>query len=180
LVFTFFSSFFWPLYLIYGLKTLGLSPALMGVNIAMGGVGAVFAAALSGALCRRFGAGPTMVGGYGAYAVFLALVPLAHGPLWLATAMLMAAQLFGDALAVAAMIPTASLRQSLLPRAMLGRTAALFGAVSGGMTVLGAMLGGALGDWIGIRETLAISVAGVLASVTILLFSPLWKLRNIP
>jgi predicted MFS family arabinose efflux permease len=179
-VFTFFSSFFWPLYLIYGLKVLGLSPALMGVNIAMGGVGAVFAAGLSNRLARTLGAGLTMIGGFVAYGVMLALVPLAHGPLWLATTMLMTAQFFGDAFAMAAMIPMTTLRQAVLPQAMLGRTAALFGAASGGMTVLGAILGGVLGGRIGIRETLVISVAGVLASVAILIVSPLCKLKDIP
>ncbi len=179
-VFTFFSSFFWPLYLIYGLKVLGLSPALMGVTIAMGGVGAVFAAGLSNWLARTLGAGLTMIGGFLAYGLILALVPLAHGPLWLATTMLMTAQFFGDAFAMAAMIPMTTLRQAVLPKAMLGRTAALFGAASGGMTVLGAILGGVLGGRIGIRETLVISVIGVLASVIILLASPLRWLKTIP
>lgn len=177
---TYFGAFFWPLYLIYGIKLLGLSPALMGVTIAMGGVGALCAASLSTWLAKRLGAGATMIGGYFAYAAALALVPLAHGPLWLATAMLMVAQFFGDAFAMAAMIPMTTLRQAVLPKAMLGRTAALFGAAAGGMTVAGALSGGLLGDAIGIRATLAISIAGIMASVLLLLFSPVRKLREIP
>jgi len=176
---TFFGAFFWPLYLLYGLKMLGLSPWLMGLTIAMGGVGALTAAGLSTRLVRRLGAGATMVGGYFAYALALALVPLAHGPLWLATAMLMIAQFCGDAFAMAAIVPMTSLRQAMLPRAMLGRTAAVFGAVTGAMTVTGALTGGFLGEMLGLREVLSISVTGIVASVSLLLFSPVRKLREI-
>ncbi|HSM96569.1 MAG TPA: MFS transporter, partial [Rhizomicrobium sp.] len=179
-LYTLFGAFFGPLYLLYGLKEIGLSPALMGVNIACGGVGALFGATLSNRLSRRFGVGPTIIGCVILYTCFLALVPLAHGPLWLGTTMLMIAQLGGDGFALAFMIPITSLRQAVLPPALLGRTAALFMAVVGGMTVAGALLGGLLGGWIGIRETLALAVAGMAASSLFLLLSPLRILREIP
>ena len=157
-----------------------MSPALMGVNIAMGGVGALFAASLSGWLTERFGTGPTIIGGGLLYCGFLALVPLASGPFWLAVAMMMAAQLFGDAVAVARDIQMVSLRQAVLPPQTLGRTAALFSAASGGMIVAGALLGGVLGMWIGTRATLGLAVAGMAAAQAALLATPLRGLREIP
>ena len=75
--------------------------------------------------------------------------------------------------AVAGIIPTTSLCQTLLPQDMLARTAALFTATNGGMTVLGAMLGGLLGNAIGARPTLAIAVAGMALAPLIAAFSPL-------
>jgi MFS family permease len=179
-VFTGFGAFFWPLYLLFGIKVLGLSPALMGVTIACGGVGALFGAGLSNALMRRIGVGPTIWGCCFVYTAMLLLVPLAHGPLWLAVAMLMTAQLGGDGFAMAFMIPLTSLRQAMLPPQLLGRTAALFSAVTGGMTVLGAAAGGVLGGWLGIRETLLIAVAGMALAPLFVLFSPLRHLREIP
>ncbi len=179
-VFTGFGAFFWPLYLLYGIKVLGLSPALMGITIACGGVGALFGASLSSALTRHIGVGPTVWGGCFAYVAMLLLVPLAHGPLWLAAGMLMAAQLGGDGFAMVFMIPLTSLRQAVLPPHLLGRTAALFSAVTGAMTVLGAVAGGVLGGWLGIRETLLISVAGMSLAPLFVLFSPLKSLREIP
>jgi MFS family permease len=98
-VFTLFGAFFAPLYLVYGLKTIGMSPALMGINIAIGGVGALFGASLSNTLTRSFGVGRTILAGGFLYAAFLALVPLARGPLWLSTTMMMIAQFGGDAFA---------------------------------------------------------------------------------
>ena len=179
-VFTFFGAFFAPLYLLFGLNVLGLSPALMGVTIAMGGVGALSGASISGALVRRLGVGRTILTCAFLYAAFLALVPLAHAPLLPATAMLMTAQLGGDGFALAFIIPATSLRQAVLPAAMLGRTAAVFSAVAGGMTVAGAILGGILGGLIGVRPTLGIAVAGIATAPLFVAFSPLRTLRVIP
>ncbi|MEI9886884.1 MAG: MFS transporter [Rhizomicrobium sp.] len=179
-VFTLFGAFFAPLYLVYGLKVIGMSPALMGVNIAIGGVGALFGALLSNTLSRRLGVGNTILAGGFLYAAFLALVPLASGPLWLSTAMLMLAQLSGDAFALVFIIPLTTLRQAVLPPALLGRTAGLFSVVAGGMTVVGALLGGVLGDWLGPRETLGLAVAGIAAAPLFVAFSPLRRLKTIP
>jgi MFS family permease len=180
IVFTFFSAFFAPLYLLYGLKTIGMSPALMGINIAMGGIGALFGALLSNTLTRWIGVGRTVLAGGFLYAAFLALVPLARGPLWLSTTMMMVAQFGGDAFALAFIIPLTSLRQAVFPPQLLGRTAAFFSMSVGGTTVAGALLGGLLGDWLGVRETLAIAVAGIAAAPVFILFSPLGTLRAIP
>jgi predicted MFS family arabinose efflux permease len=179
-VFTFFGNFFGPLYLLFGLKVLGMSPALMGLTIAMGGVGALFGASLSTTISRRLGIGRTIVVCGFAYAIALALVPLARAPLWLGTFMLMAAQLGGDGFAMAFIIPINSLRQAVLPPAALGRTAAFFSAVAGAMTILGSILGGVLGDAIGVRVTLSIAVAGIATAPLFVFFSPLRTLAEIP
>lgn len=179
LVTTLFGSFFAPLYLAFGLKVLGMSPALMGLTIALGGVGALFAAMLSTALCRRFGIGPTIIACTFAYVFCLALVPLAAGPFWLAIGMLMLAQLVGDAVAVAAIIPMTSLRQALLPPRMVGRAVALYSAANGAVVVAGALAGGVLGQVLGTRATLAIAVAGMAVAPLFALFSPVRHLRDI-
>ena len=177
---TFFGSFFWPLYLAFGLNTLHMSPALMGITIAAGGAGALFASMLSNALCRRFGIGPTVIVCSFANAGFLALVPLAGGPHGLAVAMLMIAQFAGDAVAVAAIIPMISLRQAVLPGSILGRAVAVFSSASGAATIAGALTGGGLGTAIGTRTTLLIAVAGVAAAPLFAVFSPLRGLAGMP
>ena len=180
IVFTLFGAFFAPLYLVYGLKEIGMSPALMGINIAMGGIGALFGALVSNTLARWLGIGGTILAGGFLYAAFLALVPLAEGPFWLRTGMMMVAQFGGDAFALAFIIPLTSLQQAVLPRSLLGRTRATFSVAAGGATVIGALVGGALGDWLGTRETLAIAVAGIGAAPLFVAFSPLRRLSEIP
>jgi Na+/melibiose symporter-like transporter len=173
-----FGGFFAALYTIFAIQVLGLSATMLGITIGVGGVGALLGASASPALCRRFGLGPTIAVGFFASAMSAFFVPLASGSMALKVTMLMAAQLFGDSLAVAAIIPSSSLRQTVLPAGMLGRTAALFQAGAGASAVVGAVLGGLLGELLGVRTALFIAAGGTLAVTTIGLLSPLMDIKD--
>ncbi|MBS0471926.1 MAG: MFS transporter [Proteobacteria bacterium] len=175
-----FGSFFAALYSIYCLKILGFTPAVLGLTIAMGGLGSLFGAALSSRLCRIFGVGRAIVLCLAVSALLALLIPLAGGPFWLRVAMMMTTQFGGDAFAVAMMIPMTSLRQSLFPARLLGRTAAAFTVSAGAVAVIGALVGGVLGDRIGVRPTLYIAAALYFATPFIVAFSPLRELRQVP
>jgi MFS family permease len=175
-----FEGFFGALYSIYAIDVLHLSPGLIGVIIGVGGIGALLGASLSPISCRVLGVGPTIVFGFVASALSAFFVPFASGSVMMKTAMMMAAQLLGDSLAVAAIIPSSSLRQTVLPGKMLGRSAALFRAGAGASTVVGALAGGVLAEALGVRSTLLIAVCGILACTMIGLSSPLTKLKEMP
>ncbi len=175
-----FEGFFGALYSVYAIDVLHLSPALLGVIIGVGGIGALLGASLSPISCRVIGLGPTIVFGFVASAVSAFFVPLAAGSVAMKTAMMMTAQLFGDSLAVAAIIPSSSLRQTILPGDVLGRTAGLFRAGAGATMVLGDLLGGMLAEVIGVRSALLVAVCGILACTLIGLFSPLTSLKEMP
>jgi MFS family permease len=175
-----FGGFFSALYMIYSLKVLALSPVVLGAVIATGGLGALCGAGLSSLLVRRLGVGRAIVL-CGIVSAFLAfLIPLASGPLWLRITAMAITQFGGDAFAVAMIIPSISLRQAVLPPGMLGRTAALFSAAYSIVAVAGALIGGALGAFIGIRETLFIAAAGYVLTPLFVLFSPLRRVKEIP
>lgn len=175
-----FEGFFGALYSIYALDVLRLSPGLIGVVIGVGGVGALLGATLSPISCRVLGIGPTIVFGFVASAASAFFVPLAAGSVFTKTVMMMAAQLLGDSLAVAAIIPSSSLRQTVLPDCVLGRTAALFRAGAGASAVAGALVGGVLAEAIGVRPTMFVAVFGILLCTLIGLFSPLTRLKKMP
>ncbi len=175
-----FGGSFSALYVIYAIKVLHLTPALMGITVGVGGIGSLLGTALSPVLVRRIGIGPTIVFGAAGSAVSAIFVPLAAGPLWLKLTSLMIAQLAGDSMAVAALIPAASLRQSIIPRDKLGRAAALFSVASGGVAVAGTLIGGALGGWLGVRATLYIAAAGFFLTPLVVIFSPLRRQKDIP
>jgi MFS family permease len=175
-----FGGSFSALYVIFAIKTLGLTPALMGLTVGVGGIGSLAGTALSPLMIRRLGIGPTIVLGLLLSAVSAIFVPLANGPLWLKIASLMAAQFVGDSMAVAAIIPAATLRQSIIPREKLGRAAALFSVGAGVVAVIGTLIGGALGGWIGVRATLYIAAGGFFLTPLIVIFSPLRTLMEIP
>jgi predicted MFS family arabinose efflux permease len=174
-----FGSFFAALYMVYGIRVLGFSPALMGLVIATGGIGALFGTKLASSLSRHIGIGPTIIA-CGVASSFLAfLIPLANGPLWLRVAMMMLTQFGGDAAGLAVIILSTSLRQAVLPIAMLGRTAAIFRATTG-VAVVGALAGGWLATIIGIRATLFVAAATYFLTPLFAIFSPLRNLREIP
>lgn len=175
-----FSGTFSALYVIFAIRTLGLTPALMGMTVAVGGIGSLLGTAMSGPMVRALGVGRTILFGYLISAVSAFCVPLASGPLWLKIAMLMTAQLFGDSFAVAAIIPAASLRQSIIPRAMLGRAAAAMSVSSGVSAVIGALAGGVLGSLVGPRPALLLGVCGIVAMPLLGMLSPLIRLKEIP
>jgi predicted MFS family arabinose efflux permease len=173
-----FGSFFAALYVLFALRVLGLTPAMLGLTIGAGGVGGLAGALLAPRLSRWLGPGRAIIVSAAGAALMNGLIPLAPPDPKLGMAFLTTAQLFGDALAVTAAILAASLRQTLLPQAILGRVAATFQAVGGGAAVVGALAGGALGGLIGARATLFLAVAGLLAGPLAAAFSPLRRAES--
>ena len=175
-----FGGVFSALYVIFAIKTLALSPALMGLTVAVGGIGSLAGTAISPLFVARFGVGKAIAIGFLVSAVSAIFVPLAAGPLWLKLASLMTAQFVGDSMAVAAMIPAASLRQSIVPRELLGRSAAFISVGSGASAVVGALAGGTLGSLFGPRSALFLAVCGLVIMPLWACATPLWRAKEIP
>jgi len=91
--------------------------------------------------------------------------------------MLMAAQVVGDSFGTVTEIAARSLRQSLVPGHLMGRVGGVFAMAPGVTGVAGAIVGGWLGGAIGVRQTLFIASAGLIASSALGLASPLLKAR---
>ncbi len=89
---------------------------------------------------------------------------------------MMASQLIGDFAFNMYLINALTLRQSVAPEEMLGRVNAAMQLMTRGVFPLSALTGGILATAIGIRPTLAIAVAGVLAASLWLIASPLRRL----
>ena len=174
---SFFGNFFAALYILLALNVLRLSTPMLGLTIAMGGVGGIVGAVLAPRLSRRLGPGPSILLAGVAGAATLFLIPLAAGPPLAAMAMLAAAQLVGDGLQTIAGIGAASLRQTVLAPGQLGRAGGAFATATAAAGVAGALTGGLLGSAIGPREALLIAAAGVTAASLLLVFSPLRRLR---
>lgn len=176
----FFGSFLAGLYVLYAIDTLGLTPAMMGVTIAIGGLGALAGAVLGPLLADRLGVGRTILLAALGYGATSALIPLAQGEPWLAMGVLMVAQFVGDGLAVAGSVIAVSLRQTVLPLAIMGRVGAAFHVGTGSLAVVGALLGGVLATTLGIRETLYIASAGLVLAPLWAMLSPLWRQHDMP
>jgi predicted MFS family arabinose efflux permease len=171
-----FLGFLGPLYVLYAIRELHISPAALGIAIGMGGAGSLVGASLAPAIGRRFGLGHTFIGAALAMAFSYALIPLAQGPRPMPLVFLMASQLFGDFAFSTYLINELTLRQSVAPEEMLGRVNAAMQLMTRGVFPLSAIAGGVLAGAIGVRQTIAISVVGVLGASLWLIASPLRKL----
>jgi MFS family permease len=167
-------GFFAALYTLYCLRTLGLSQSTFGVIIAMGGVGSIFGAFLARPLAQALGVGRTIVVSAIIIVAIGACIPLARGPAALAIALLCTHQLIGDGMSVVFNIHTVTLRQTVLPHAVLGRANAAITACTSGVTPVAAILAGALAEATSVRFAIWIGMALPLAVPFVL-----WRLRRI-
>lgn len=174
-----FFAFFGSLYALFALKTLQLSPAALGVTIAVGGVGALLGAVMAPWIVRVLGVGPAIITCGAVAAGAFILIPLAPADPVLGMLFLMGSQLIGDAFGVAAMIPTTTLQQTLVPQDMLGRVGAIFQIARGAGFIVGAILCGVLASSFGVREALWVACLGLLLAELIPLLSPLRTLRKL-
>lgn len=177
---TFFGSFIGALYEIYAIRTLHIPPALVGLLVAAGGVGALVGALLAGRVTRRFGLGPTLAGTMLYSGALQVLNPLAHGSVVAAVALLMAVQFLGDIAYAIHAIGAISLRQAIIPDRLLGRANASMQFLTVGAMPLGALLAGALGQSVGVRPTLLLGACGIMLALLWLFLSPLRTLRELP
>ena len=174
----FFGNFFGALYGLYVIRELGFGPAILGVLIASGGLGALVGAAMAGPVMRRFGLGPTLVGTMFLMGAFALLIPLAGSQQMAAFALLLAAQLIGDLFRAIYVINELSLRQTITPVGLLGRVNASTNFMVGGAGTIGLLAGGILGERLGLRPAVTVAALGTLLGVPWLLFSPLRRLRE--
>jgi predicted MFS family arabinose efflux permease len=156
---------------VFLVRTVGLSPAQIGVLASVGGGGAVIGALCATRISRRLGPGRTMILAAVGGNSFLSLIPLtAPGPRLVCFAV-------GTAVASAGIIVfnivSVAYRQSLCADHLLGRMNATMRFLAWGTIPVGAVLGGALGTALGLRPTLWLSAIGALLSTLWLVASPL-------
>jgi predicted MFS family arabinose efflux permease len=171
-------GFFVALYTPFCLRELDLSTATFGVVIAMGGIGSLGGALLSRGLVRNIGLGRTL---FATSMLSLAcglFIPLASGSMVATLAFLIAHQLIGDGFAVAFLIQAVTLRQTVLPKRVLGRANAAIHTCTTGLLAISAVIAGQLGDTLGLRPAVWVGVLVGLSAPLALL--PLLRLRDMP
>lgn len=169
-----------PLLVLYYVRGLHLVPTEVGLTVAAGGVAAVAGSLVAPALSHRLGPGPTyLAGGLLAGLAGLALAG-AGGPPPLLVPLLLAGQVAWGAGPPLYGVNQRALRQAFTPDHLLGRVNATWRFFVFGAQPLGALLGGALGATIGLRQTLALGSLGILLAVSWAATSPLRRLRHLP
>ncbi|GAB3902470.1 MFS transporter [Microbispora bryophytorum] len=159
-------------------RNLGAGAGQVGVVLAVASSGGLFGAALSGRMASRFGAARGFLLCEALAAPMALLGPIGSGGTGL---VLFTAAGFGTGLGVVASnILTSTFRQHYCPAELFGRITASASALNYGAIPLGGLLGGLLGESIGVRETLMLMAVVQLFSVAVLLLGPFRSLRDFP
>jgi MFS family permease len=167
-------------FFLYVTRELGIEPILQGALYAIGGVSSLLGALLVGRSVERWGRGRTMLWALLLGGIGNLCIPLAGGPITLAVAFLAAQQVLADGAITAFNINEVSLRQAITPAELLGRVNATIRFVGWTAMLAGALIGGILGDTIGLRPTLLVGALGTMLAALWVLFSPLRRLRSQP
>ena len=175
----FFIHIFVAVLFLFFVRELRLPPALMGALFAIGGVSALIGALFAERVTRRFGLGRTMLGTLVLNRLATFFIPLAGGPLPLASA-LVAAEQTSDGIATIYQINQTSLLQTIVPDRLQGRVNASLHVLEQSAMLLGLLVGGFLGQAIGLRPTLFVGISGALLAVLWLYFSPIRAMRDFP
>ena len=176
---TFFGGMFGPFYVLYVIRHLGVTPAMMGGIIAVGGAAALTGAALVPWLNARIPAGPGLIGAFAIKTVGLALLPLAGLLPALTLPLLVLQQILQDSVSSYFAVNERTLRQKLIPNRQLGRVAATIAVVNDGPVPLGALIAGGLVQVMSLDTVLWIAVAGYALSPLAAFLSPVRRLRAI-
>jgi MFS family permease len=175
----FFNLISMALLVLFASRNLGLSAGTIGLAFGIGASGGLLGAIAAAPLSRIFGAGRVIAAGAAIFPGSIAIAALADGPVWMRAAALAAAEFVGAFAVMCFDVPLNSLQAAVTHDHMRSRVTGAFSSINYGVRPLGAVVGGFLGTWIGVRETLLVSAAGGLLSVLWLIRSPIIRTRDL-
>lgn len=176
----FFSTITFTLLPIFLLRTLGLSPAQMGVIFAVGAVGGFVGALVTPRILRRLGEARTIPASAIVFSLIALLLPAAVAVPAIAFPLLLVQSFLGTFSVLLYNITQVTFRQRITPPRLLGRMNASIRFCVWGVMPIAALLAGALGTWLGVPTTMWIAAAGALASALFVVTGPFWRMRELP
>jgi predicted MFS family arabinose efflux permease len=166
-------------YILFLTRELQIEPALLGLIFATGGPGALLGSLVAGASIRRWGLGPQIVISHTCAGAALLLIPVAAWQPSAAIPLLMTASFLAALMITLGSIGELSLRQGITPEHLQGRMNATMRSLNWSTVTAGALIGGALGESIGLAPTLLVGTAASFASSVRLVLSPVRRLRDV-
>jgi MFS family permease len=178
--FNLFEQTIMTVFVIYAVRELQLSAGLLGLIISIGAAGALVGAVAAPYPERRFGLGPTIVGSMLVACTVPLALPLVTGSRAVVVPLLgLTFFVWGLAISVSN-VHVVSLRQASTPDRLLGRMNASYRFFTYGAIPIGALIGGFLGEAVGLRETLFVGAGGLLLALAWIAASAVPRLRELP
>ena len=164
------------LMIVFYVRTLGVTSSVTGIVLGLIGAGGLFGAVISTRLVRRYGSARAMLI-CRVLLTFALLLPLSTRGIGLIFSV---GWFVVTAGIISGNIISLSFRQARCPAQMLGRISASYYTMTYSFMALGAVLGGTLGTLIGVRTALWVTCGIVASASSILFFSPIRKITDLP
>lgn len=172
------SALFSALIILYLKDALGVTPFTLGLVFTAGSAGGIIGAALSSRIAKRIGVGPAIIAGSILFSIPLLPFPFVSGPFAVpAIALMVSVSSIGS---LVYNINQVSFRQAIVPVRLQGRLNATMRTIVWGTLPLGAIFGGVLGDLIGVRNAIIVSLAGGAFAFLWVLYSPVRDIKKMP
>jgi MFS family permease len=174
----FFFTFGFSIIVVYFVRTLGLSPGVIGLILSLSAVGSMVGALTARRISDRFGIGPTTIA-----------TTLLQGPAFLLIALapksspypfLVSGGLVLGFVIVVYNIVQVSYRQAICPPRLQGRMNSVMRFMVWGTIPIGSLAGGAAAGIVGLQNTIVIGAVGGSLSFLWILLSPQRHLREMP
>ena len=178
----FFNFGFSALFILYVTTLLGISPGELGLALGAGAVGGLIGAVIAPAVGRRIGIGMAFLVGLLAFGGSSVLVPLtAPGtPIPIVLAILFVMEFVAGLGVMILDINASAIIPARTPDRIRSRVVGAWRFINMGIRPIGAVVGGLLGGFIGVRETLFVTTILSMAGALWLIGSPVLKLKGMP
>lgn len=177
----FFSAVLNSLAVLYLTRVVRVGPGIIAAIFVVGSLSSLAGALVAGPVSRRLGPGRTLIGAMLLIGGGELVLPLVGSAPHLVAIPLIAAGIglggLGD---IFYNVNVTSLRQVIVPDHLQGRANASMRSVIWGAQPIGAVVGGVLGQQIGLGPTLLLTAVGTLCASFWLIFSPIRRLREQP
>jgi MFS family permease len=177
--FNFFSSLLNAILIIYLVRSLEMSPSMIGLMFAVANVGYLAGALTSNRVANKLGVGPTIIAGAVSGVAWL-LIPLAPQTANGAFPYIVAASTVTAYGVVIYNVTQLSMRQAITPERLQGRMNSVMRFIVWGVMPLGTLLGGSIATAIDLRTAIWAGAIGVSLAWLPLLIGPIWSLRDVP
>ena len=166
--------------ILFATRQLGMSERAVGFAYVALGAGTIGASAMGHRVAQWWGPGPTLLSGFGICGVAWLMLSLAPADVWGVAAFALMLFLYGVG-AVFIFINFLSLRQAVTPGPMLGRMTSTMRFLILVPAGPGAMIGGALGEHLGLRFALGFAGFGSILLALIAVWLPVIRsVRTLP
>lgn len=161
-------------------RELDLAPGAIGAIFAIGSVGFLLGSVLPAPAARRLGLGRAILVGVIGVVPGDILIAVAGGPKLLAATLVTAGWFLGGLAGPVYDVNQYSLRQAVTPDRLRGRVSASIRLLIRGIVPIGAIIGGLLAEWVGLRAVMFFGILGGPVAFVLIWRSPVRTLLAPP